>query len=156
GRAFWFYPHTLIWPRSLAFIYPRWSIESDVWWQYVFPVTAVMVIVALYLGRSRIGRGPVVATLCYAGSLAPVSGFFDLYFLLYSFVADRFAYLPSIPLIVLTTTAGAELARRGGRAGRRLAVVTGCALLLTLGVFSFRRCGIYRTPRGLWADTVAQ
>ena len=41
GRAFWFYPRTLLWPQPLAFIYPRWSIDVQVWWQYLFPAAAL-------------------------------------------------------------------------------------------------------------------
>ena len=42
GRSFWFYLHTLAWPRALAFIYPRWTIDPQVWWQYLFPAAAVV------------------------------------------------------------------------------------------------------------------
>ena len=156
GRSFWFYLHTLVWPRTLAFIYPRWSIDPQVWWQYLFPAAAVLVLVGLYLGRQRIGRGSLVAALCYAGVLAPASGFFNLYFMRYTFVADHFAYLPSVALIALVTAAGAALVMRAGRAGRLIGVVTCGVLVGGLGLLTARQCGMYREPRALWADTVAK
>ena len=91
GRALWFYAQTLLWPHRLTFIYPRWSINAHIWWQYLFPVAALAVIVGLYAARERFGRGPLVATLCYVGSLAPALGFIDVYPMRYSFVADHFA-----------------------------------------------------------------
>jgi len=156
GRSFWFYPHTLIWPRSLAFIYPRWSIDAHVWWQYLFPAAAILMIIGLSRAQRRIGRGPVVAALCYAALLAPVSGFFNLYFMRYSLAADRFAYLPSVPLIALGTAVGAALMMRSGQAGRAIGAVTGGALLCILAWLAFRQSGLYETPRTLWADTVAK
>lgn len=156
GRAFWFYLHTLLWPSGLTFIYPRWSVDPSLWWQYLFPATAVLLIGGLYLARARIGRGPLVATLCYAGALLPVSGAFNLYYLQYSFVADRFAYLPSVPWMALATAAGAALAMPAGQSGRRIAVVTGGALVCLLAVLSTLRCRVYETPRALWTDTAAK
>src|SRR5205823_4584242 len=41
GRDFWFYLFKLFWPVKLTFIYPRWRIDSGVWWQYLFPVAAL-------------------------------------------------------------------------------------------------------------------
>ena len=107
GRALWFYPRTLLWPRDLTFIYPRWSIDAQVWWQYLFPVAAVAALAGLYATRRRLGTGPLVAALCYAGMLAPALGVFNVYLMRYSFVADHFAYQADIALIVLGTAVGA-------------------------------------------------
>ncbi|OFV90461.1 MAG: hypothetical protein A3G76_04380 [Acidobacteria bacterium RIFCSPLOWO2_12_FULL_65_11] len=74
GRVLWFYPRTFLWPHTLTFMYPRWTIDTHVWWQYVFPVAAALAIAALFLARQRIGKGPLVASLCYAGALTPALG----------------------------------------------------------------------------------
>ena len=37
GRAIWFYLGTLLWPANLMFIYPKWDVRQDVWWQYLYP-----------------------------------------------------------------------------------------------------------------------
>src|SRR5207237_6951480 len=71
GRALWFYPLTLIWPHRLTFMYPLWTIDAHAWWQYLFPAAAAALIAALFVARQRIGKGPLVATLCYAGVLMP-------------------------------------------------------------------------------------
>ena len=41
GRTLWFYVGKLIWPHPLAFFYPRWTIDSHQWWQYLFPAAAL-------------------------------------------------------------------------------------------------------------------
>src|SRR5438105_1019549 len=41
GRAFWFYISKLLFPNDLSLIYPRWKIDSNIWWQYLFPVAAL-------------------------------------------------------------------------------------------------------------------
>ena len=70
-------------------------------WLVAFPLAAVGVIVALWVLRRRIGRGPIVAVLFFAGTLLPALGFVNLYPMRYSFVADHFQYHASIGLIVL-------------------------------------------------------
>ena len=64
-------------------------------------------ILALYAARGRLGRGPLVAVLCYAVVLSPALGFVDVYLMRFSFVADHFAYQADIALIVLGTVVGA-------------------------------------------------
>ncbi len=62
GRAFWFYLGKLAWPADLVFMYPRWTVDSRVWWQYLFPLGALVVLVGLWLVArwiSRPARGSV-------------------------------------------------------------------------------------------------
>ncbi|HEX4342912.1 MAG TPA: O-GlcNAc transferase, partial [Verrucomicrobiae bacterium] len=89
GRALWFYAGKLVWPSQLTFIYPRWQIGTGVWWQWLFPLAVLAVVVTLWRARKRLGRGPLVAVLFFAGTLLPALGFFDLYPMRYSFVADH-------------------------------------------------------------------
>ena len=158
GRVLWFYPRTLLWPRELTFIYPRWSIDAQVWWQYLFPIAAVAVLAGLYAARRRLGTGPLIAALCYAGMLAPALGFFNVYPMRYSFVADHFAYLPSLALIALGGghRGAARRTHRRQRAGYVAAAPAAALLLLVLAVLTARQCGIYRDLRTLWTDTLAK
>ena len=111
GRAVWFYAGKLAWPHPLIFFYPRWIIDATVAWQYLFPAAAVGAIIALWLARRRIGRGPLAALLIFMGVLTPALGFFNVYPFQYSFVADHFQYHASIALIAL---AAALLATANG------------------------------------------
>src|SRR5262249_42506934 len=105
------------------------------------------VIVALWALRGRIGRGPLAAVLIYVGTLAPALGFFNVWFSVYSFVADHFQYV-AIP------AAAALAAANLTRATRRFAISlpsVGCgALLLMLVVLTFRQCRIYKDDETLW------
>src|ERR1019366_9440201 len=101
GRALWFYASKLFWPAKLTFIYPRWDISVSSGWQWLFPLAAVAVIATLWWARTRIGRGPLVAVLFFAGTLFPALGFVNIFPFRYSFVADHFQYLAGVGLIVL-------------------------------------------------------
>lgn len=155
GRILWFYVWTLAWPTNLTFIYPRWQIDAAVWWQYAFPLAASLMVGLLALLRRRIGDGPIVAALFYAGTLVPALGFFNVYPMRYSFVADHFAYLATLGPIVLLAALAVRAAdwfslnaslRRGGTA----------ALLLLLGFLTWKQGQVYLGPEELWTDTVAK
>jgi protein O-mannosyl-transferase len=100
GHAIWFYLAKLIWPSSLAFIYPRWTIDARNWQLYVYPLL-VVVVVALCWSMRRWSRAPLAVTLLFCGTLFPALGFIDVYPFRYSFVADHFQYLASIAVFTL-------------------------------------------------------
>ncbi len=161
GRALWFYVGKLIWPASLTFIYPRWTIDAEQTWQFTYPVAAVVALIVLWVLRRRIGRGPLAASLIFAGTLVPALGFVDVYPMRYSFVADHFQYLASIPMIALAAAllvSGAEaVSRRSGRLPVRGVVrVGGAALLCVLAVLVWRQSHAYRDVETLWRDTIAK
>ncbi|HUI05697.1 MAG TPA: O-GlcNAc transferase, partial [Verrucomicrobiae bacterium] len=85
GRVVWFYAGKLLWPYPLMVIYPRWHIDSGVWWQYLFPCGAAAVVVALWRWRDRLGKAPLVGVAFFAGSLVPVPAFINIAFMRYSY-----------------------------------------------------------------------
>ena len=93
GRAAWFYAGKLFWPENLVFIYPRWQISQGVWWQYLFPLAAVGLLLGLWLLRRRV-RGPLAAVLFFGGTLFPALGFLNVY----TFESCRGRPLPSTGL----------------------------------------------------------
>ena len=56
GRAIWFYLGKLFWPADLIFIYPRWHVSQAVWWQYLFPLAALLLLAGLWAIRRRMAR----------------------------------------------------------------------------------------------------
>jgi tetratricopeptide (TPR) repeat protein len=154
GRALWFYARELAWPVELTFIYPRWQIDASAWWQYLYPAAAIAVIIGLWLARGRLGRGPLVAVLFFAGTLVPALGFINVYPMRYSFVADHFQYLASLGLIALAAGAVAQaLARPDPRLALARPALAG-ALLLALGVLTWQQTRIYQNVETLWTDTL--
>ncbi|HTS19728.1 MAG TPA: tetratricopeptide repeat protein [Verrucomicrobiae bacterium] len=156
GHVLWFYAAKLFWPRALIFIYPHWQIRPGTWWQYLFPLAVLTVLWGLWSLRSRIGRGPLVAVLCFAGTLAPALGFFDVFPFRYSYVADHFQYLACIGLIALAVGTVATVCNRSGPWGRELGAIVVAMVLLILGVSSWQQARIYRDAETVWRDTIAK
>ncbi|MBI2826508.1 MAG: tetratricopeptide repeat protein [Planctomycetia bacterium] len=154
GRALWFYAGKLAWPHPLIFFYPRWEIDAHEWWQYVFPVASLGIVVALWLLRERVGRGPLAAVLIFAGVLAPALGFFDIYPMRFSFVADHFQYHACLALLALAAAAAATVAARLGRDGRNIGVAVAGGVLVTLAALTARQAGFYRDVETLFRHAI--
>jgi tetratricopeptide (TPR) repeat protein len=102
GRVVCFYVSKLVLPVNLSFVYPRWEISTAVWWQWLFPVGVLAVLLGSVVYGVRTGRRFVPACLlCFVGTLLPALGFFDVFPFRYSFVADHFQYHASIGMCVL-------------------------------------------------------
>lgn len=157
GRILWFYPAKLVWPVQLAFIYPRWEIDASQAWQYLYPAAALAVLVGAWAARRRIGRAAAAGLFIYAGTLVPALGFFNVYPMRYSYVADHFVYLASLGLIVPAAAGLATAASRIGSAGgRRAAWALVLSIPPALGVVAWRQCHIYVDLPTLWLDTLAK
>ncbi len=164
GRALWFYAGKLVWPTQLSFNYPRFEIDSGDFVAWLYPAAAVAVVIVAWALRARFGRGPLVAVLIFAGSLFPALGFFDVYPMRYSFVADHFQYLASVGLIALFAAFAANAAPRklrqqvGRLADGRFVpevVCVGLVLALLTGM-SWRQSHVYHDVETLWRDTLAK
>jgi tetratricopeptide (TPR) repeat protein len=154
GRAIWFYACKLVWPANLIFSYPRWKLDPQVWWQYLFLVGALAVASALCL-LARRNRGPLAGFLIFAGTLFPVLGFLNVLPFRYSFVADHFQYVASLGIIVPVTSAlmiavGRSPLQNVGK------IAIPALLLLALGLLTWRQCGMYRDVETLYRETIAR
>lgn len=154
GRAFWFYLAKLLWPANLCFVYPRWQPDAGHWSQWLYPLAALILIVALWLARARIGRGPVTALFFFVGTLSPLLGFVDVYFMRYSFVCDHWVYLPSLGPIALAAAGIGILVERGRR--RSFGHAVSALLLLTLGALTWRQASTYADLETLWRTTISR
>ncbi len=156
GHAVWFYASKLIWPTNLTFIYPKWHIDATDPLQLVYPLAAIATIAALWLSRQRIGSGPIVALLLFAGTLVPALGFFDVFPMRYSFVADHFQYLASIGLIALVVGAGVQVMQRLAPVHPFASHAIVWGLIFVLALLTWRQCHIYADQETLWRDTIAK
>jgi tetratricopeptide (TPR) repeat protein len=155
GRALFFYVGKLCWPAPLAYYYPRWDINPQVWWQYLFPVAAAGVIAALWSARRTLGRGPLAAALIFAVVLFPALGFFDVYPFRFSFVADHYQYHASIALLALAAAAIVQIAARFGPRSSVPRALAVAALLLPLAVLARERTFVFLSNTTLDEDIVA-
>ena len=154
GRAVWFYLGKLVWPHPLIFIYPRWELDPRSLLQWAFPITALLAIVTLVRQRQRLGRGPLVAALFFGGTLFPALGFFDVYPMRFSFVADHFQYLASLGPLALMSALAVRIFDRPER--RTIGQGAAALLLLALGTLTHVQAVPYHDYETLWLDTLAK
>lgn len=156
GRAVWFYLQKLCWPWPLSFNYERWQIDAGSLLQWIFPAAAAALVVGLTLLRRRIGRAPLVAALFFGGTLVPALGFFNVFPMRYSFVADHFQYLASLGPIVLAAAAIDHGCQRLAPQLRRAAWAVVAAWVGVLAWTTHEQCRIYQSAEAVWVDTIAR
>jgi len=107
---------------------------------------AVGLTVLALLGR---GRALLAALACYGLFLLPVLGFVQSG---NQAAADRYSYLPSVPLMLLLAGAVLHLTSRERlpRSVRVAPVVAGVAVAAVLGTLTWRQCAIWRSTEALW------
>jgi protein O-mannosyl-transferase len=155
ARDFWFYLFKLLWPVKLTFIYPRWQISGAIWWQYLFPLTLILLLALIWRLRKK-NRGSLAAVLVFLGLLFPALGFINVYPFIYSFVADHFQYLACVAPLTLVA-AGITIALDSVAPGKIFLRATVYAvLLLTLGLLSWRQSRDYHDIETLWRTTIAR
>jgi tetratricopeptide (TPR) repeat protein len=155
GRAFWFQLGKLLWPSDLMFVYPRWDINAGVWWQYLFPMGVLGLLVILWSLR-RWSRAPLAGVLVYIFLLLPSLGFLNIYFFLYSFVADHWQYLACLGII---TPCASGIVLVAGQL-KRWRVWLEPAVMLVLGgvlfVLTWQQSRMYNDNETLYRTTIAR
>jgi len=156
GRIIFFYMSKLFWPGNLMFIYPRWTINAALWWQYLFPagVVGLAIVIASMAWQGR--RGPLAGYLFFCGTLVPALGFVNVYPFVFSYVADHFQYLASLGIIV-PVASGVTTAAERLTVSQWRAVMTGCAAAVAvLAVLTWERSAVYASTETLFRDTIAR
>ena len=105
----------------------------------------------LWHWRKNIGRGPLTAILFFAGSLFPALGFFNVYPMRYSFVADHFQYLSCIGIIVIFSSGVDKIT---GDKKPLASFILLAVLLTTLGKLTWNQGPVYKNELSLWKDTI--
>jgi len=143
GRAFWFYLGKSLWPSNLSFVYPRWEVNSQTWWQWLFPIAAACFFVTAWVLRQR-WRWLFAGLLIFGAILLPMLGFFNVTFFNYSFVSDHFQYLAILGVIVPLSAGGAALLNRFDGLPRVAGYGLAVALVAMLAVLTSRHSVMYR------------
>jgi tetratricopeptide (TPR) repeat protein len=155
GRAFWFQLGKLLWPSNLTFVYPRWEINASMWWQYLFPL-AVLGLVGILWSVRRWSRAPLAGVLVYIFLLLPSLGFFNIYFFIYSFVADHWQYLASLGIITPCASGIVLLAGQFKRWQAWLEPATTLVLAGLLFLLTWQQSRMYTNAETLYRTTVAR
>lgn len=143
GWAYAAYIGQTFWPADLCAFYPR--LDHRPWWQVIASVAVLGggTICAILSARRR--PAVTVGWLCYLGMLVPVIGLVQLGDQAH---ADRYVYLPSIPLLVAIGALGIGLL---GVHARSLVVrVVLVILLVPLAVQSVAQARVWQNGWVLW------
>jgi tetratricopeptide (TPR) repeat protein len=151
GQTVCFYALKLAAPVRLSFIYRRWTLDPSALVQWLPLAAAVATAAALWLLRRRLGRAPLAGGAIFVLMLFPVMGFFDVYFMRFSYVADHFQYLAGFGLLSLVPAA---IERLTADRARRRAVLG--ALAVVLGLLTWNRAQAFGDGESLWRDTLAR
>lgn len=152
-RVPWHYFATLLWPFDLIFVYPHWTIDASVWWQWLFPL-ATLATIGGCLWQARLGqRSWLAAALLFGGTLFPVLGFFNVYPFVFSYVADHFSYLANLSLFAF---AGSGLALLHTRFGTTVSATASAILFGGFAVLTWGQAGQYRDLFTLYESTLAR
>ena len=155
ARAFWFYLGKLFWPAELAFSYPRWPISTADPSAYIWLGGCVLLAFAIWVLRRWLGRGPEVALVFFAATLAPTLGFIMLYTFRYTFVADHYQYIACLGPLALVAAGITAAINRLGRARLVLLPIVSALLLVPLGWRTWQYAGTYKDQETLWRATIA-
>jgi tetratricopeptide (TPR) repeat protein len=152
GRAIWFYLAKVLWPAELIFIHPRWQIDAGEAWQWLFPISALLALGALWL-RRRHHRGLLAGSLFFVGTLFPALGFVNVFPFIYSFVADHFQYVAMLGILALVASGATQwTARLPASVARSAAAV----VLFTLGTLTWHHAATFRDVFTLYSTTIAK
>jgi tetratricopeptide (TPR) repeat protein len=145
GRVFWFYLAEIVWPEGLTFFYPKWGVDTAALWQWLYPAAAAALAAWLWVLAGRM-RGPLASFLCFAGTLVPVLGFFNVEWFVFSYVADHLQYLSVLCVVLPAAAVLAAGARRLPPRARLLAPALAGLLVAVLGCLTWRQCARYGDP----------
>lgn len=143
GWAYAVYIGQTIWPANLCVFYPL--PDHHPWWHAAL---AIVVLLGGTIGAALAARrrpAVTVGWLCYLGMLVPVIGLVQLGGQAH---ADRYVYLPSIPLLAaLGAAAVGLLGSRVRSLGVRVALVV---VLVPLAALSVAQGRVWRSGQTLW------
>jgi tetratricopeptide (TPR) repeat protein len=154
GRIFCFYIAKICLPLNLCAVYPRWKVSTGNGFEWLYPTAALSLLALLGFLSKRLGRGPLTALLFFSAALTPMLGFIQVAGMHFSFVADRWTYLPSLGIII---PLAAGLQHLGKRPHWRLPVRTLIALIVvSLSCLTWQRSGIFQSGKTLRTATLTQ
>ncbi|MDL2716583.1 MAG: tetratricopeptide repeat protein [Acidobacteriota bacterium] len=154
GQTSLFYASKLFFPAKLAFFYERWTVDPRDLRQWLGTACVLGLVAASWFLRRRIGRGPLASLLLFLGVLVPAMGFFNVYAMRYSWVADHFAYQAVAVFAACVACGAATWIAPLGIAPRRSAVVLSVAALAALAWRTNAESRSFHDEESLWRETL--
>ena len=151
GRAFAFYLQKLVWPQGLIFFYPKWQIDAHAPLAWFYPIAVVAVFGALFALRRRWGVGPFLALVVYGVLIFPALGFFNVYFMRFSYVQNHFQYLAGVPVLAFIAAVAARVLEP---ASLNVRITIGAAVTLLCSWLTFSESAQFRDYETLFLTTL--
>ena len=152
GRVPWAYLGKLVWPAGLCPVDRSWTNDPTHWALWLGVAATLVIVPLLWFARARVGRGPLVAALLFLGALVPVSGFLNVYGMLFAFTADRWLYVPSLSIFALAGAGGVRLAHHCK--ARWLPSVVALVMVPIFGGLSWQHTHAYVGMEEFWATVL--
>jgi tetratricopeptide (TPR) repeat protein len=137
-------------------MYPRWEIHPGEWLSYVPLLSAIIILLILWVNRQSWSRPYFFALAYFVVCLFPVMGLMDQVWFWNSFVADHFQYLASMGALALAGAGIIEFTKSLEPKQPWLRSSTCAGVLVLLGVLSWQRAWAYEDKDTLWKDTWTQ
>jgi len=154
GRAVWFYLYKALFPLNLSFVYPRWETGEPSVIGFL-PLIGLLVVLGVFYYRRDTWGKPLLFGLGYfVLMLLPVLGFFNIYFMKYSLVADHWQYTSIIGIIALIVGILAFRYYRWTKRGRQASIIIAVLLIISLSFLSWKRAETFTCSERLWKDTL--
>ncbi|MEJ2587951.1 MAG: tetratricopeptide repeat protein [Deltaproteobacteria bacterium] len=154
GRAVWFYLYKALFPLNLSLVYPRWETGEPSVIGFL-PLIGLLVVLGVFYYRRDTWGKPLLFGLGYfVLMLLPVLGFFNIYFMKYSLVADHWQYTSIIGIIALIVGILAFRYYRWTKRGRQASIIIAVLLIISLSFLSWKRAEILARSEPLWKDTL--
>jgi len=156
GWAVWFYLYKAVLPIHLTFIYPRWKIDQANVVSYVPGLLLIILLAVAWRYRRGWGRPVFFALSFYIVMLFPVLGFFNIYFMRYSLVADHYQYVSIAGFIAFALAVFCNALNRLGDSGFKIVRISIVLAAAVFAIFSWQRCEAWRDCETLWRDTLSK
>lgn len=145
---FWFYAWKVLVPWGYTVAYPKVALSPSAWTSYL-PLLALAVALALaWRWRRALDGTLLVGVLFFGLNLAPALGFTNVFFMRFSLVADHWAYLSTMGLLLPIAVALTRLTTR--------AQVAPAVLAVALGAVSWHYASAFADEETLWRRTLAE
>ncbi|MBF0287159.1 MAG: tetratricopeptide repeat protein [SAR324 cluster bacterium] len=154
-----FYFTKLLFPYPLIFTYPKWEIDSSLASVYVPIVSLLLILLVLVWKYQSWGRYLFCGLAACLVTLFPVSGFFTNAWTQFSYVADHWFHLPSIPILILFAQGaywGIEKFHFFDQIRRYLWPFFAAAVVVILSILTWNQSLIYQDLKTLWLATIQQ
>jgi len=153
GWAVWFYIYKTVFPFNLSFVYPRWQIDTSSLVSFVPILILVSLLIVLFRCRDSWGSPFLFGLGYFVVTLFPVLGFFNIYFMKYSLVADHWQYTSIIGIIALLVGIGVSEYQRWNWP-RQVVMIVVAVLVCALCFQSWKETRKFSDTETLWKDTI--